>query len=436
MVVSPHSVLAAEVIGAAGGQSETAGAVLWCDGRRKVELPPGSRVEVRRGAMPVLLARLPAVPGAEVEDRRAVHRPAGREVRPAGGGLARPGRREPSEHGQATRALPAGRQTRSQAAMLEEVRITGLGVIDEAVLELSAGFNVVTGETGAGKTMVVSGLGPAVRRPGRPGPGPAGRRPGRRRGPAAGRPGRAGRPAGQRLRRRSGRRRQHADPGPVGQRRGPVPGDGRRPVGAGVPADLPGRRPGRRARSGRSAAAAAARPAARRRLTGSAGRSFAELLASYQRAYHRHQQVRAELTELTTLARERAREADDLRRGLEEIERAEPAEGEDIELRAEDERLANADALHSAATTAHEALLGDPSSGTYDAADVVYPAGRGQAGAGGGGAARPAPGRAGGPGLRGRLPASPMWPPSWPPTRSRSRPTRSGWPSCRSAGPS
>src|SRR5258706_14171441 len=43
--------------------------------------------------------------------------------------------------------------------MLEEVRITGLGVIDEAVLELSPGFNVVTGETGAGKTMVVSGLG-------------------------------------------------------------------------------------------------------------------------------------------------------------------------------------------------------------------------------------------------------------------------------------
>ena len=43
--------------------------------------------------------------------------------------------------------------------MLEEVRISSLGVIDEAVLELSGGFNVVTGETGAGKTMVVSGLG-------------------------------------------------------------------------------------------------------------------------------------------------------------------------------------------------------------------------------------------------------------------------------------
>jgi NAD+ kinase len=70
MAVSPDSVLAAEVIGAEvlgadGGQSETAGAVLWCDGRRMVELPPGSRVEVRRGALPVLLARLPAVSGAE-----------------------------------------------------------------------------------------------------------------------------------------------------------------------------------------------------------------------------------------------------------------------------------------------------------------------------------------------------------------------------------
>jgi NAD+ kinase len=58
MVVSPESVLAAEVIGTTGGYGETSGAVLWCDGRRKVDLPPGARVEVRRGAKPVLLARL------------------------------------------------------------------------------------------------------------------------------------------------------------------------------------------------------------------------------------------------------------------------------------------------------------------------------------------------------------------------------------------
>jgi NAD+ kinase len=59
MVVSPQSVLAVELI--AG--NETSGAVLWCDGRRKVDLPAGARVEVRRGALPVLLARL-QVPGA------------------------------------------------------------------------------------------------------------------------------------------------------------------------------------------------------------------------------------------------------------------------------------------------------------------------------------------------------------------------------------
>jgi NAD+ kinase len=59
MVVSPRSVLAIELIVA----SETSGAVLWCDGRRKVDLPPGARVEVRRGTLPVLLARLQA-PGA------------------------------------------------------------------------------------------------------------------------------------------------------------------------------------------------------------------------------------------------------------------------------------------------------------------------------------------------------------------------------------
>jgi NAD+ kinase len=59
MVVSPQSVLAVELMTG----PETSGAVLWCDGRRKVDLPPGARVEVRRGVLPVLLARLDA-PGA------------------------------------------------------------------------------------------------------------------------------------------------------------------------------------------------------------------------------------------------------------------------------------------------------------------------------------------------------------------------------------
>ena len=43
--------------------------------------------------------------------------------------------------------------------MLEELRITGLGVIESATLELGPGLTVITGETGAGKTMVVTALG-------------------------------------------------------------------------------------------------------------------------------------------------------------------------------------------------------------------------------------------------------------------------------------
>src|SRR5262249_33128053 len=62
LVVSPRSVRAVEVLHMSGapphGQDETAAAVLWCDGRRRVDLPGGARVEVRRGTRPVLLARL------------------------------------------------------------------------------------------------------------------------------------------------------------------------------------------------------------------------------------------------------------------------------------------------------------------------------------------------------------------------------------------
>ena len=59
------SVLAMELIVG----HETSGAVLWCDGRRKVDLPPGARVEVRRGALPVLLARLHGPGPAGFTDR-------------------------------------------------------------------------------------------------------------------------------------------------------------------------------------------------------------------------------------------------------------------------------------------------------------------------------------------------------------------------------
>lgn len=52
LVTSPDSILAVEV------QPNNQHGVLWCDGRRTVDLPSGARVEVRRGAVPVRLARL------------------------------------------------------------------------------------------------------------------------------------------------------------------------------------------------------------------------------------------------------------------------------------------------------------------------------------------------------------------------------------------
>ena len=57
MVVAPTSVLAVEVLDRTGGEG-----VLWCDGQRTVDLPPGARIEVRRGRTPVKLVRLHQAP--------------------------------------------------------------------------------------------------------------------------------------------------------------------------------------------------------------------------------------------------------------------------------------------------------------------------------------------------------------------------------------
>ncbi len=56
-VVAPSSTLAVEVLTRTGGSG-----VLWCDGRRTVDLPPGARIEVRRGERPVRFVRLHAAP--------------------------------------------------------------------------------------------------------------------------------------------------------------------------------------------------------------------------------------------------------------------------------------------------------------------------------------------------------------------------------------
>ena len=252
--------------------------------------------------------------------------------------------------------------------MLEEVRITGLGVIDDALLELSPGFTALTGETGAGKTMVVTGLGLLF---------------GGRADPARVRPG---------AQRASVEGRLRTDPrGKVAQQveeaggdldedgtlvlTRSVSGEGRSRAFAGgrsVPVslltyladDLV-------AVHGQSDQQQLLKPGRQREsLDKFAGAVLAEVLADYQRAYNGHRKAHAELTEITTQARARVAEAAELRAGLTEIEKLNPVAGESSALRAEEERLANADALHAAATTAHEALLGDPTAAN-EGADAV-----------------------------------------------------------------
>ncbi len=249
--------------------------------------------------------------------------------------------------------------------MLEEVRITGLGVIDDALLELSPGFTALTGETGAGKTMVVTGLGMLF---------------GGRADPARIRPGAQRATVEGRLRTLSdGKVAQQVE-----EAGGELDEDGTLVLTRSVSAE------------GRSRASAGGRSVPvslltyladdlvavhgqsdqqqllkpgrqREALDKYAGGELATVLADYQRTYQRHRTVKASLAEITAAARERATEAEVLRTGLAEIDKVQPADGEDEALRAEEERLANADALHGGASLAHEALQGDPTAGSEGA---------------------------------------------------------------------
>jgi DNA repair protein RecN (Recombination protein N) len=247
--------------------------------------------------------------------------------------------------------------------MLEEVRITGLGVIDDAVLELSAGFTALTGETGAGKTMVVTALGLLF---------------GGRADPARVRPGAARAAVEGRLLVSAAIAREIEDAGGDLDDEGStlvlsrsVSAEGRSRAFAGgrsVPVsllqvladDLV-------AVHGQSDQQQLLKPGRQRdALDRFGGPDLAAALADYRRVFNRHRAVHDELESLTRAERERVAEAETLRRGLAEVEAVAPVAGEDATLFAEEEKLANADALNAAATMAHEALLGDPAAASVD----------------------------------------------------------------------
>ncbi|GGB32728.1 DNA repair protein RecN [Flexivirga endophytica] len=239
--------------------------------------------------------------------------------------------------------------------MLRELRIQGLGVIDDALLGLSPGLNVVTGETGAGKTMVVQGLGLLLG-----GRSDAGLVRGgadkafvegivelRRDHPAVIRAREAGAEVEDELilaRTVSGQGRSRAH---IGGRTAPV----------GVLSEL-----GELlvAVHGQADQWRLQRPEQHRvMLDDFGGKPIASALAAYRKLHQDWQDARSELAELTERARDRAQRLDLLTSALADIERVDPVSGEDVELAAESEKLTHADGLREGAGVAHDLLAGD-----------------------------------------------------------------------------
>lgn len=260
--------------------------------------------------------------------------------------------------------------------MIEEMRMQGLGVIADAVLPLGPGFTAITGETGAGKTMVVTGLGLLL---------------GQRADSGAVRAGAAQAsvagvwivPA------KSAVADIVADAGgelePIDDENGELyvsrtlsaEGRSRASVGgraapAGVLSALAdelvvvhGQSEQLRLRS-----AAAQRDA----LDRFGGEAISAPLQTYSAAFTHWRELDAEITEITENHDRRAEEAARLREALALIEATDPQTGEDVALAERAERLSNAEELRLAASLAHTALSSED--GEPDASAIVAEARR------------------------------------------------------------
>ena len=101
-----------------------------------------------------------------------------------------------------------------------------------------------------------------------------------------------------------------------------------------------------------------ARPTSATRSTATPGSAVTTPLAAYAEAFAELRALDDELGELTTRSRERAQEADLLHFGLDGDRGRRSTAGRGDSAAAEEDRLANADTLRTAAAGAHDALLG------------------------------------------------------------------------------
>ncbi len=256
--------------------------------------------------------------------------------------------------------------------MIEEISIRDLGVIGEARLPLGPGFTALTGETGAGKTMVVTALGLLL-----------------------GERGDSGAVRSGSLQAVVEGHWQIESDGLVAERVRDAGGDVDA-AAAGRAHLILGRSVGADGRS-RATVGGRAAPvgvlgelsphlvvvhgqsdqirlksavAQREALDRFAGAPLVTLLGDYQEAFQRWQSDRGELDLLIAERDRRAREAEDLRLAMAEIEAAAPQREEDVALAEQAERLSNLEDLRIAATEAREAIstqLGDGLSTGSDA---------------------------------------------------------------------
>jgi DNA repair protein RecN (Recombination protein N) len=241
--------------------------------------------------------------------------------------------------------------------VIEEISIRNLGVIGEARLPLGPGFTALTGETGAGKTMVVTALGLLL---------------GERSDSSVLRQGEgsavveghwqvaADGPVAERVRDAGGEMDPSGTDGtsqlilgrsvsPEGRSRAVVGG---RTTPVGVLNEIGQQLVVVHGQSDQIRLRSAT--AQREALDRFAGQELAAVLADYQDAYRRWQSNQGELDILIAERDRRSREAEDLRVAMTEIEDAAPRRGEDTELAERAERLANLEDLRLAAAQAHE----------------------------------------------------------------------------------
>ncbi len=253
--------------------------------------------------------------------------------------------------------------------MIEEILIRDLGIITEATLPLGPGLTVLTGETGAGKTMVLTALGlllgdradsSSVRR-GALALSVEGRWQVGSNGAVIAQVEEAAGfiEAGELILSRSvttdGRSRAT-----VGGRS--VPAGVLNEIGSALVV-VHGQADQLRLKSA---------IAQREALDRFGGASISTALSAYQQVFFEHKKVSLELTELRASLANRLQEAEEIRAAVAELERLDPKPNEDQELAELAGRLTHTEELRIAAADAHEQLLTE----SYDGQDAVSLVGR------------------------------------------------------------